>query len=55
LEKDLPETLICRVHKSWMVAINKIETIEKDSILIHNQEIPVSETYRKHFFELIGR
>ena len=54
-EKELPETIICRVHKSWMVAINKIDTIEKDSIIINKQEIPVSETYRKHFFELIGK
>lgn len=55
LEKDLPENIICRIHKSWMVAINKIETIEKDSITIQQQEIPISDTYRKHFFQLIGR
>lgn len=55
LEKELPETIICRVHKSWMVSINKIDSIEKDSITIDQREIPVSETYRKHFFELIGR
>lgn len=55
LETILPEKIICRVHKSWMVSINKIETIEKDSIRINQQEIPISESYRKHFFELIGR
>ncbi|MBL0357461.1 MAG: response regulator transcription factor [Chitinophagaceae bacterium] len=52
-EAILPHEVICRVHKSYMVAVDKINTVEKDIIRIGNIEIPISETYRKAFFELI--
>ena len=54
LEIEIPEKIICRVHKTYMVAIDKIESIEKDGIKIKNIIIPVSDTYRKSFFELLG-
>lgn len=53
-EKLIPPTLICRVHKSFMVALNKIESIERNRIKIAGQLIPVSETYKDSFFQLIS-
>jgi len=53
LEIEIPENIICRVHKSYMVAIDKIESIEKDEIKIDGIYIPVSETYKKRFYELL--
>ena len=53
LEELLPANLICRVHKSYMVSISKIEEIERSRIKIANQMIPISETYREHFFSHI--
>ena len=55
LEAALPESVVCRVHKSYMVSINKIDSIEKDIIHISQTVIPVSETYRSKFYALIGR
>lgn len=54
LEKEIPTSIICRVHKSYMVAINKIDSVEKDRIYIQNNVIPVSETYKQQFFQIIG-
>lgn len=53
LEVEIPETVICRVHKSYMVSIDKIDTIERDIIRIRGIEIPVSDTYKKRFYQLI--
>ena len=53
LEMEIPEKIICRVHKSYMVAIDKIESIEKEEIKINGIFIPISETYKKRFFELL--
>lgn len=53
LEIEIPEKIICRVHKSYMVAIDKIESIEKEEIKINGIFIPISETYKKRFFELL--
>ena len=53
-EKIIPPNLVCRVHKSFMVALNKIESIERSRIKIADQLIPVSETYKEAFFHLIN-
>lgn len=52
-EKAIPAEILCRVHKSYMVAIDKIDTIEKDEIRIGNAKIYISDTYRDTFFKLI--
>lgn len=55
LESMLPSNRICRVHKSYMVAIKKIESIARDEIKIGDKIIPVSETYKKEFLARIGK
>jgi len=53
-EQLIPAHLVCRVHKSYMVAVNKIESIERSRIKIADQMIPVSETYKEAFLQLIN-
>ncbi len=52
-EQEIPQHIICRVHKSFMVALDKIMSIEQDQIRIKDVTIPVSDTYKKEFMELI--
>ncbi len=54
LEKEIPPSIMCRVHKSYMVAIDKIDAVEKDRIYIQEIVIPISETYKQHFLQVIG-
>lgn len=54
MEKEIPASVICRVHKSYMVSVSKIDSVEKDRIYIQNNVIPVSETYKQLFFQIIG-
>lgn len=54
LESLMPTNVICRVHKSFMVSIAKIESIERSRIKIANQMIPISDTYKVAFFELLN-
>ncbi|HYG01878.1 MAG TPA: LytTR family DNA-binding domain-containing protein [Chryseosolibacter sp.] len=53
-ETLLPTSLVCRVHKSYMVALNKIVAIERSRIKIGDQLIPISDTYKDNFFQLIN-
>jgi two-component system, LytTR family, response regulator len=55
LENEISSSVVCRVHKSYMVAINKIELIQQDEIKITSALIPISETYKKEFYSIIGR
>ena len=54
LEKIIPTNVVCRVHKSYMVGLNKIESIERSRIKIADQLIPISDTYRELFFQQIN-
>lgn len=54
LEQIIPSNLVCRVHKSYMVGISKIESIERMRIKVVNQIIPISETYKELFYKMIN-
>jgi DNA-binding LytR/AlgR family response regulator len=54
LELKLPGRLFVRVHKSYLVALDKIESIERDRIRIQKSLIPISDTYREKFYGLIS-
>jgi DNA-binding LytR/AlgR family response regulator len=53
MEDALPERHFVRVHKSYIVALNKIDSIERSRIFINDKVIPVGDTYRDQFFKLI--
>lgn len=54
-EKEIAAHTICRVHKSFMVSLEKIEIIEKEKVKVNGIYIPISATYRKQFLDLIGK
>jgi two-component system LytT family response regulator len=53
MEDALPERHFVRVHKSYIVALNKIDSIERSRIFIGDKVIPVGDTYRDQFFKAI--
>ncbi|UTW62604.1 response regulator transcription factor [bacterium SCSIO 12741] len=53
MESLIPTQKLIRVHKSWMVAPSKIDSIERNRIQIGEIRIPISDSYRKDFFERI--
>jgi two-component system, LytTR family, response regulator len=53
LEQHLSPQQFMRVHKSYIVALNKIDTIEKNRIFIGTEAIPIGETYRDIFLKRI--
>jgi two-component system, LytTR family, response regulator len=53
IEESLPKNKFCRVHKSYIVALDKIKSVERGVIIIADQRIPVSNTYKDNFFSKI--
>ncbi|MFD2937358.1 LytR/AlgR family response regulator transcription factor [Spirosoma flavum] len=51
LEK-LPTNKFIRVHRSFIVAIDKIQSIRGRMILMEEEEIPIGSSYEKEFFSL---
>ncbi len=52
-EQHLNPQQFMRVHKSYIVALNKIDTIERNRIFIGEHVIPVGDTYRDIFLKRI--
>lgn len=50
LEK-LPEKLFIRVHNSYAVNLTYVDSVQRNRILINNMRIPISESYKKPFFD----
>lgn len=55
IEEMLPSANFMRVHKSFIVAIDKIESIERSRIKIAEMLIPVGDNYKKEFFEMLDK
>jgi two-component system, LytTR family, response regulator len=53
IEESLPKKKFCRVHKSFIVAIDKIKSVERGIIIIADKRIPVSNTYKENFYSKI--
>lgn len=55
--KELAETLplppFLRVHKSFIVSLDKIRMVDGNTIYIEDKLIPVGETYREQLYRLI--
>lgn len=49
MENKLPSDNFMRVHRSFIVGLNKIESAERSGVIIQNKHIPVGENYRKSF------
>lgn len=53
-EEALPPRQFIRVHKSFIVAMNKIDSVEKQRIFMGQHMVPVGDTYVKQFYEAMG-
>jgi DNA-binding LytR/AlgR family response regulator len=49
LEK-LPATAFVRIHRSYIVALDRIESIRNKMIVIGDDELPIGSSYEKDFF-----
>lgn len=53
IEEKLPANRFCRVHRSYIVAMDKIESVERNVITIAGEAIPVSEANQDKFYSLL--
>jgi DNA-binding LytR/AlgR family response regulator len=55
LESKLPESKFMRVHRSFIVNLEKIDTIERSRIVFGKTYIPVSDQYKDKFQEFLDK
>lgn len=55
IQEMLPTDEFIRTHKSFIVALNKIESVERNRIKIGKALLPISDTYKTGFYDLIDK
>jgi DNA-binding LytR/AlgR family response regulator len=53
IETLLPAKKFYRIHKSYIISIDKIELIEGNMVKINNNKLPVGNSYRQEFMQHI--
>ncbi|HVM88424.1 MAG TPA: LytTR family DNA-binding domain-containing protein [Puia sp.] len=55
IAQKLPSKEFIRIHRSYIVPINKIENISKSKIKIGDKEIPIGISYSESFFAVMDK
>ncbi|AZI39772.1 LytR/AlgR family response regulator transcription factor [Epilithonimonas vandammei] len=54
LEEELPSENFMRIHRSYIIALDKIEAIERNHIVIGKEQIAIAPNYKDSLMEYIG-
>jgi two-component system LytT family response regulator len=54
LENSLSPKGFARIHRSYIINIKHVKSIQKNKVIIAEKRIPISESYKKSFFEKIN-
>ena len=54
IEKTLPSAKFFRIHRSYLVALDKVDRIEQETAYIGKNPIPIGELYKKAFLEKLN-
>lgn len=54
LEQKLPSSQFMRIHRSFIVNLSKIRTIERNHIVFDKVQLPISESYKEAFNNYIN-
>lgn len=54
LEEELPSNNFMRIHRSFIIGLDKIETIERNHIVIGKEQIAIAPNYKDSLMEYIG-
>lgn len=54
IEEKLPTNLFVRVHRSYIVSLKHIHSVQRNRIIIDNVRIPIGNNYKDDFIKIIG-
>ena len=53
IHQNLPLSQFLRIHKSFVVAVDKIESIERQRVIINKEYLPIGDTYKDDLSKII--
>jgi len=55
IQDILPEKKFFRIHKSFIIAVQPVELIEGNMVMINKTKIPIGNSYRQDFFKIVNQ
>ncbi len=55
LEERLPSAKFIRVHRSFIIAVDKLKSISSHSVEIGAKQIPIGKNYKEEFMKVVDR
>lgn len=55
IESQLPKNSFLKIHKSFIVSVNAIQTIDNDEVILENKTLPISKSYKNAVTERIEK
>ena len=55
LESELPKKQFMRIHRSYIIGLDKIESLERNQVLIGNERITVANQYKDDFDAFVSQ
>ena len=54
MEEKLPPDLFFRIHRSYIIGLRHIKSIEGNSVLVHKTQLPISRYIKEQFIKSIS-
>ena len=54
VEERLPKTKFIRIHRSFIVALSQIDTLQEGGIVVNGTFLPIADSYRKNLHRVIN-
>ena len=54
LEEELPADMFARIHKSYIVALNRIEAIEGNMVVVNKEKLAIGKNYKDAFLQMLS-
>lgn len=54
IEEKLPDTTFVRVHRSFIVSLKYIHSVQRNRILIDGVRVPIGQNFKENFLKKIG-
>jgi two-component system, LytTR family, response regulator len=54
IEEKLPHRKFLRIHKSYIISLDKVTSIRKSSVFLGTAEVPVSDNYKDALLTIVG-
>jgi DNA-binding LytR/AlgR family response regulator len=55
LSAQLPSSKFYRIHKSFIISLPKLQTVEGNMAIVAGESFPIGQTYRESFLGRLGR